>query len=393
MSDFYLPAVRIRGYRPFRDVLFRFNRLEVIIGANGSGKTSLFEFLKFLRNACHAEIPHQIVPDSEGQTVFHKPGADRIFWNAQIDYNYKNKAPLFYQGELQGGNPVKVGFERIFTKQPLDSRSQEGFTFMDFRDGKGLVRDPVDGDFLRKEWKIGKSNQLGLGAITDSNLEMLHQVRDYIQTWRFYDSSRMDIQKIKKPRRVVNETLLDEDGGNLAGVLFNLKSDHPEAFEDLKSLIRFAITGFKNLDVKTQDGTRDITAFWSEDGIEGELNFNDLSDGVLRFITLAALCVIPSPPPLICIDTPEQGLHPRTLPVLAGLFEKAAERTQVLLTTHDSYFLTQFALENISIMKKSGGSSAFVNVRNSQALLGKLEKSETEEIEQMYRADELESLF
>ena len=392
MSDFYLPAIRIRGYRPFRDVLFRFNRLEVIIGANGSGKSSLFSFLKFLKDSCCREIPMEIIPGAVGQKIFHKPGPDKFFWNAQIDF--QNRVPVFYQGEVErkGGKP-NVIFERILTKKPLDESTQGGFTFLDFKDGKGLVRDPEDKEYLRKEWDLKKPNQLGLGAITDAGLQMLFNLREYVRGWRFYHGSTLRIQKIRRPSPPAKEPILDEDGGNLSAVLHLLKDDHPEAFEDLRSLIQFAIPGFKSLTVKEQGGFGEVMAFWREEGVETELSFADLADGILRFIAWAPLCVTPLPPTLICLDDPAQGLHPRTLPVLAGLFEKAAERTQVLLTTHASYFLTQFDLENVSIIKKTSGGSTYVNVRNSQALLNQLQKVEVEEMESMYRADELEAMF
>ncbi|MDM8535336.1 AAA family ATPase [Desulfobacterales bacterium HSG17] len=391
MSDFFLPAIRVRGYRPFRDVLFRFNRLEVIIGANGSGKTSLFDFLKLLRDSCNIEIPHEFITGKQGQKVFHQPGEDKIFWNVQIDCK---KTPLFYQGEIEEDKGlVKVAFERIITKKSIDKKNPGGFTFLDFRNGMGLVRDPDDGDFLRKEWNLGKNNQLGLGAVTDANLTMLYKLREYIRNWRFYNGSKFNSEKIRRPVPDTCTQLLDEDAGNLSAIIFKLMTEHSEAFEDLKSLIQFAIPGFKNLEARQTGINGEVFTFWQEDGVETELNFADLSDGILRFIAWSTLCVMPSPPSLICIDDPVQGLHPRTLPVLAGLFEKASERTQVLLATHASYFLTQFDMENIAILKKTSGGSVYTNVRHSPAILNHLQQIEDEELQQMHRADELEGMF
>ena len=60
-----------------------------------------------------------------------------------------------------------------------------------------------------------------------------------------------------------------------------------------------------------------MIAFWQEKNIDMDLSLADLSDGTLRFIAWATLCIMPSPPTLICIDEPDQGVHPRTLPILA----------------------------------------------------------------------------
>ncbi|MCP5049041.1 MAG: AAA family ATPase, partial [bacterium] len=187
-TGFYrLPSINIRGYRPFRDILFEFEPLEVVVGANGSGKSSLFEFLKFLRDACYREIPPEIVTGTIGQQVFHKPGPDKLQWSAEVDL--QQQAPLYYQGELLGPvGATKIISEQVSTTNPLNADSTEGYTFLDFKDGKGVVRDPKDKTFKRKEWDLKKPNQLGLGAITDSSLVTLFNLREYVRAWRFYNS-------------------------------------------------------------------------------------------------------------------------------------------------------------------------------------------------------------
>jgi predicted ATPase len=201
-----------------------------------------------------------------------------------------------------------------------------------------------------------------------------------------------EIEKIRKSVPTSQEPVLHEDAGNLSAVLFNLMTEHAESFEELKAVIKSAIPGFRDLNVKARGGPGEVIAFWQEENIDTDLSLADLSDGTLRFIAWATLCVMPSPPTLICIDEPDQGVHPRTLPILAGLFEKAAQRTQVILATHASYFLTQFDLKNIAVMKKVSGESLFVKAKDSQTLLDNLEDFGRDELEKMHRTDELEAL-
>lgn len=392
MSTYYwLPSIKIRGYRPFDDILIRFKPLQVLVGANGSGKSSLFEFLKFIRDACYQEIPPEIVAGTIGQQIFHKPGPDRLWWSAEIDL--KAGVPLYYQGELLGPiGATKIVFERVITKKPLHRGFKSGYTFLNFKDGKGHVRDPKDKRFKRKEWDLKKPNQLGLGAITDSTLVTLFNLREYIRGWRFYNSFHINNEKIRKSVPTSQEPVLHEDAGNLSAVLFNLMTEHPEAFSELKSVIKSAIPGFWDLNVKARGGPGEVIAFWREQNIDTDLSLADLSDGTLRFIAWATLCVMPSPPTLICIDEPDQGVHPRTLPILAGLFAKASQKTQVILATHSSYFLTQFDLENLAVMKKQDGKSVFLKVSDSQTLLDNLEDFGKDELEKMHRTDELEDL-
>lgn len=390
MGQYYwLPSIEIRGYRPFGDILFRFKPLQIIVGANGSGKSSLFEFLKFMRNACHQEIPPEIVEGTIGQQIFHKPGPDRLWWNAEIDL--RQIGHLNYEGELMGPvGSIKINYERIVMNPPEPGIF--GYTFLDFKNGKGRVSDPDDKKFKRKEWNLKKPNQLGLGAITDSTLITLFNLREYIRGWRFYNAFHINNEKIRKSVPTSQDPVLHEDAGNLSAVLFNLMTEHAESFEELKAVIKLAVPGFRDLNVKARGGPGEVIAFWQEENIDTDLSLADLSDGTLRFIAWATLCVMPSPPTLICIDEPDQGVHPRTLPILAGLFEKASQKTQVILATHASYFLTQFDLKNIAVMKKVSGESLFVKTKDSQTLLDNLEDFGRDELEKMHRTDELEAL-
>lgn len=392
MSEYYrVPSIKIKGYRPFHNITIRFNLLQVIVGANGSGKSSLFEFLRFIRDACYQEIPPEIVEGTIGQQIFHKPGPDKLWWSAEIDL--MEKVPLYYQGELMGPvGSTKIIFERVITKKPLHKGFNKGYTFLNFQYGKGVVSDPKEGKFKRKQWDLKKPNQLGLGAITDSTLVTLFNLREYIRGWRFYNSFNVNNETIRKAVPTSQEPVLHEDAGNLSAVLFNLMTEHPKSFDELKSIIKSAIPGFKDLNVKARGGPGEVIAFWQEKAIDTDLSLADLSDGTLRFIAWATLCIMPSPPTLICIDEPDQGVHPRTLPILAGLFEKASQRTQVILATHASYFLSQFDLKNIAVMKKESGKSFFIKVSDSQTLLDNLEDFGRDELEKMHRTDELEGL-
>ena len=146
----------------------------------------------------------------------------------------------------------------------MHNEDDKGYTFLNFKNGKGVVRDPNDKKFKRKEWDLRKPNQLGLGAITDSTLTTLFNLREYIRSWRFYNSFHIDNEKIRKSVPTSQEAVLHEDAGNLSAVLFNLMTEHPESFIELKSIIKMAIPGFSDLNVKARGGPGEVIAFWRE---------------------------------------------------------------------------------------------------------------------------------
>lgn len=384
-----LCSIKIQGYRPFRDFLARLSPLEVIVGANGSGKSSLFEFLKFLRNVCHHEFPPEIIPGSIGQQIFHKPGPDKLSWIAEVDM--QQVGPLCYQAELMGPvGDAKVVSERVITSESQNQEGDNGHTFLDFTVGRGFVSDR--GSRRDEKWVLGKPNQLALGSIADSTFVTLFNLREYMRGWRFYDSFNINNEKIRRPVPTTQKPVLNEDCGNLSAVLFYLMTEHREAFEELQTHIRTAIPNFQGLNIKARGAPGEVIAYWREDNVDCELSLADLSDGTLRFISWATLCIMPTPPTLICIDEPDQGVHPRTLPILAGLFEKASARTQIIMSTHASYFLTQFDIDRISIMKKVRGESVYVKVKDSKTLLDNLQDFGIEELSRMHQTDELEAL-
>ncbi|MBS9395294.1 MAG: AAA family ATPase [Dolichospermum sp. LBC05a] len=393
-----LTSVKIQGYRPFRNFEAPLKPLEIIVGANGAGKSSFFEFLKFLRDSLYQNIPPEIISGSIGQQIFHIPGLEKFQWDIEIDRGLPTG--IRYLGELMG--PVgrtQVSYERVESSQPFSDRYSSPYIYMDIQGNKGVIREPgekgfttLTADKLTQDIALKRSNQLTLNAMTNPSLEALYNLREYIREWRFYSSFNIANDKIRKSVPIEQEPILHEDAGNLSSVLFYLMTEHRTAFNELEQHLRSVIPGFKELTVKARGGPGEVIAFWQESGIDQKLSLADLSDGILRLICWFCLCVQPNPPSLICIDEPDQGVHPRTLPVLAALFEKASERTQILLATHSSYFLTQFDISQIAVIRKENGEAKFIKPGNSPVLIDMLDDFGADELQQLHRSDELERL-
>jgi predicted ATPase len=390
-SQHRLLSVKIQGYRPFRDFVARFSPLEIMVGANGSGKSSLFEFLKFLRDSLYQDIPPEIIPGAIGQRIFHIPGPEKFWWSAEIDTGLP--VPIRYQGELMGPiGRTHISFERVQSAKPLGPPHTKPYLFMNIKERQGVVQDPESKKLKKQEIALTRSNQLALSTMTNPAMATLYNLREYIRGWRFYSAFNVANDKIRKSVPIEQEPVLHEDAGNLSSVLHYVMTEHSLLFDELQQHLRSAIPGFKGLTVKARGGPGEVIAFWQEEGVDSDLSLADLSDGILRLICWVVLCVQPNPPSLICIDEPDQGVHPRTLPILAGLFEKACERTQILLATHASYFLMQFDLSRIAIFRKENGEAKFIKPQDSKTLRENLADFGPEEIELMHRSDELERL-
>jgi predicted ATPase len=278
--------------------------------------------------------------------------------------------------------------------QNQEGKWLEAGRFLNFKHGKGHVRsalsmrDPVSNAPVA--WTV-PLNELALRRALDPNLVPLNNFHDYVTEWRFYSGFDVGMASaIRRPVMSEPNPILKEDGSNLSAVLFHLKSEHPEVWEELETHLRSAIPSFQSLTVKPRGGPGTVIGIWREAGVKGELTLADLSDGTLKFLCWATLCLAPRKAPLICIDEPELGLHPRVLPVLAGLLRQAAADSQLLVATHSPYFLSQFSLEEIAVMKKVEGRAVFARPASNEALRREIEELGSGELARLHISDELE---
>jgi predicted ATPase len=385
-----IDTIELSGYRPFSAFSAQPRDLTVIIGANASGKSSLFDFLRFLSYSASNPLPPEIDPRSAGRRLFHINGPELIDLALIVDVGGTKR--LRYEVEIHGPVGVpKVVRERLATTDPVSDSGREPFVFLSFHNGRGVVGDPAERKRKRPDWTVAP-NELALRRALDPTLVILSRFQAFVTAWRFYCG--FDVSTTATMRRPVPSEpspTLAEDGSNLSAVLFSLASEHPDTWGELETLLRSAIPGFLSMAVKPRGGPGTVMGVWREDGLKDELTLADLSDGTLRLLCWATLCLSPNIPPLICIDEPELGLHPRVLPVLAGVLRMAAARSQILVATHSPYFLSQFKLDEIAVMKKEDGKAVFRRPATSKALREEIEELGSESLALMHISDELEA--
>lgn len=386
----HLARLKVSGYRALDGFSARLGELTVIIGANATGKSSLLDLLGFLRFAASSPLPPEIDPASVGKRLFHAGRPERL--EVALEIKALRPLPLHYAIEIQGpiGQPV-VAREQL---ESPDCEAQDGpqaFLYLVFRGGKGELQERGGVKAPYRTWAL-PPNELALRRALDPALTTVARLQTFLASWHFY--SGFDVSPagaLRRPARTEPQPMLAENGANLSAVLMWLRSEHPDSWGELETHLRSAVPDFESLGVKPYGGPGTVIGTWRERGVKGELTLADLSDGTLRFLCLATLCLVPTPPPLICIDEPETGLHPRVLPILAGLLRAASARTQVIVTTHSPYFLSHFTLDEIAVMRKDGGRAVFLRPGDHAALRREVEEIGGEALIQMHISDELET--
>ncbi len=387
-----ISKLKIDGFRVFRDFGAELAGLEVIVGANGSGKSCLFGFLRFIRDSIGRSLPREIILDAIGLEVFRRPGPDKIGWSISTTADGVT-VPLIYEGEVFGpvGNP-RIADETVSAASPKDGPVFPQPPFLRATPGGVVIHEPgsqnpATGNFPPTE----PNSMLVLGWQLDSRFRTLASLRDYVRDWRFYNGFDIDTRQIREPS-TVGDVVLAENGANLASLLHHLALDHRDAFQQLKVHVAGVVPGFADMNVVTRRVKGKATIEWFEHGSRDALTLADLSDGTLRFLCWAALAMLPNPPPLVCIDEPELGLHPRALDTLVALFQSMSTRTQVLLAAHNSYFVSQFDLASIAVMRKRDGAPEFVKPGDSAAFVAALGDYGPDGVARMHASDELERI-
>jgi predicted ATPase len=298
--------------------------LNIIIGPNSSGKSNLVEIIELLRN-----VPHKL------QNAFRQSGGinDWIWKGANknpaaaldVVVDYPPKHNLHYRLSFAVNNQrFEMLDESIESVETANAAPRKIYSF---DEGNPTIYLPetsygfsldTQRSILAQRYDPERYPEISWLA------DCFGKIRIYRQ-WSLgpYSPARLP-QKTDLPN-----DFLEEDFSNL-GLVLNRLRQYPEIKQRIIGFLHSLYKGIEDFDVRVEGGT--VQVFLQER--KNAMPAARLSDGTLRFLCLLAILLSPNPPPLLCIEEPELGLHPDVLPVLADLLKEASERSQLLITTH-----------------------------------------------------------
>lgn len=340
-----MQEIGIEGFRSLARVTWRPGKLNVVIGPNGSGKSNLLRALGFLRAAALGKLPEEILRAGGIAPLLHDRAAPQIRWAIKTSPVEDDRLveALYYQLTLKplGATSAYRVDDEILVTPPsrgmvLLSR-QQGSTFV--LDSHGVSMD-VGHDRISDEQPL---LAMSTGPFVHRTIGAF---RERLVSWGIYHDLRVD-QQAPLRQAVVSrvEDRLSDDGQNLVNVLHT----HYTGNRDFKQTVDASMRAAFGRDYEeivfppAADQRVQLRIRWRSLGTEQSAA--DLSDGTLRFLLLLAILGNPNPGELVAVDEPEIGLHPRMLAIVAELAVEAAERTQVVLTTHSPELLDAFGQE------------------------------------------------
>ena len=323
-----LRKVRIEGFKSIANTELELHDLNVIIGANGSGKSNLIAVFRLLDRVLTGNLQRYVASDP-----------DRFL------YHGRKRTPAL---------SLDFGFDV----------NAYGFTLQAVQDTLIFEEERVEyhgywqyGEPIARGHKESRLEEAARSYRNDIPKYVFPKVRGLV-VYHFHDTS--DASPAKQTVSVDDNRFLRPDAANLPAYLYWLQEKHPVAFRHIEEHIRLVAPFFEGFALEPSSlSSEKIKLEWRHQDSDAYFDAYSLSDGTLRFICLATLLLQPQPPALILLDEPELGLHPFAIHILAEMLEAASKRVQVVLATQSVTLLDHFAPRDVIIAEHDGAETTF----------------------------------
>ncbi len=344
--------------------------LNVLIGPNGSGKSNVIESIELLR----ASAIDLVAPIRAGG------GTEEWLWKgieilpvARLNATIRLpdlKSPLHHKFSFGSVHQRFALVNEHINYEVEGSNENRKKAFIYSLNEEEPVFKILDENDYNRTTESERDSRLFRGAYLTPNQSILSQLRDptqYPEITYLGDSYRKfklfrnwnlgRISSLRRPQPVdLPNDFLAEDASNL-GLVLNFLERKGDIKDTLNAHLARFYDQYIDYSISVEGGT--VQVFLREKDLSGWIPASRLSDGTLHFLCLATILCHPSPPPLVCIEEPEIGLHPDILPVVAEMLLKASERTQIIVTTHSDILVDALSHvpETVLVCEKESNST------------------------------------
>ncbi len=316
-----IKSLAIEGFKSFRTLApLELGSLNVLIGANGSGKSNFLAAFELLAKACSAR---QLV-----NHVGHAGGADNL-----LHYGSKKTQKMRFEVAFENG---QADFELLLRYASNDR------LFPSLRIG-GTSPANCEDQFDRAP---------GLAPA----VEFLRLKLAQWQPYHFHDTS--PTSPVRQTCDLHDNRCFRRDGANLAAYLYRLRQTHREAYSTIRRTIQLVAPFFEDFQIEPLAlNSEKLQLEWRRRGSDEYFGASSLSDGTLRFVALTTLLLQPLDvrPGVILIDEPELGLHPYAIGLLASMIRSASADTQIIVATQSPILLDYFEPEEVLVAERRDG--------------------------------------
>ena len=357
--------------------------MTAVIGRNGVGKSSLFDAFGFLADCLKLGVEEAC--DARGRGGFDRIRSQGCEGPVRLDISYREEPdapPVRYIiciDKDESGRPY-VGLELLGETHGTEAEDWPSSWFLMLSEGKGIawkgevggqkIEEAAGFDFEKLSYRIKEESSLKgitnvefvelqdkrrLGVATLGNMMQHPRIaafRRFLEGWylSYFIPDAARALPLAGPQRRLNAR-----GDNLGNVVQFMEREHPKRFASILRRIAERIPGIDRINtVRSLDGR--LLLRFNDKGFEDPFYAQQMSDGTLKLFAYLIMLEDPEPPPLICIEEPENGLYHKLLEILAGEFRARATgkagAPQIFVTTHQPYFVDALRPEEIWILEK-----------------------------------------
>lgn len=358
-----LESIRLKNFRAFKDaVMQHIPNFCIIVGANGTGKSTIFSIFDFLKNAMSSNV-NAALQKLGGSRGFAEVRSRNATGPIEIELKFRKdrESPLatyFLQIDEQNG---RAFVKREILKYRRGSKGKP-WSFLDFSNGNGIAvtneesifkGDFKETDLNRSDQKLKSNDILAIKGLAQfSNFPIVAALGNMIENWHVSD---FHIDRARNEQDAGYAEHLTREGENLSLVLQYLYNNHRDIFDRILKTMSRRVPGVSNVEAKTTEEGRVLLKF--KDGtFEDPFLARYVSDGTIKMLTYLVLLNDPAPHPLLCVEEPENQLYPSLLEELAEEFRSYARKGgQVMVSTHSPDFLNAAELVEVFWLVKKNG--------------------------------------
>lgn len=351
--------IHVRGFRRLHDVELKLDSLNVLIGANGSGKTSLLDVFTLLAASASGILNETVSGFSGIEANLTALNAARsgkaASMSFDLDMSVVNAKPLKYDLELKpGGISYEIVDETLTQQQRATTPTP--MKFIQSHHGDVKYYDPKERKLLPPQWEHAPLES-ALSQVPKMYQEPEEFRRRLASSTHYHVLDVSPRAPVRLPQPMREAKLPGRDGEDLVSCLFWMREADSDRFEVIEDTLRAGFPSFERLNFPpVAAGTLAMT--WKDKHSKHPFYMHQLSEGTLRFLWLVTLLQSPGLTAVTLVDEPEVSLHPELLSLLADVMREASQRTQLIVATHADRLVRFLAPSEVVTLDVGDGGAA-----------------------------------
>lgn len=371
-----IEQISIKNYKVYKYAELKdLSNMAVFLGANGSGKTTLFDVFGFLSDCLSGNVRTALAKrggfrevrtrDSDGPIEF-------VIKFRNDDIQGKRQPIVTYELSIDIKEGTTIPYVSKETLKYRRGNKGKPFKFLDFMNGEGTaITNESDFELQKQDFKeerdfqkLDSSDTLaikGLGQF--KKFQAISSFRRMLENWYVSNFQIISAQTVEDTG--ISEHL-SSTGSNIAQYTRYIFENYPDSFQLILDKLAQRIPGIESVSaVDTADGR--IVLQFKDGSFKDPFMSRYVSDGTIKMFGYLTLLYDPNPHPLLCVEEPENYLHPELLPELAEEFREYAKRGgQVFVSTHSPDFINAIEPKEVFWLNKQRGFTGIMRASDNE---------------------------